>query len=332
VEACAARFKDQVAAWDKLRTEAARDGKKLRDIEEAQAKLDSEWVARVEAAEQEALTEICAEYNKTGANPPIFPAACRDAARVKQTLPDDLDEKLDKKIVELQSKVCDEFNATQPASWGFLTIGGSDCTLSSLETRGDEWAYDAIKETKFSPTIVSFSAAVDRQDFEFIEIGPQDPAVPLEDQLDDPTEQSKFGFAVTTAAGKLFYLKPVRPLYFGGGLSFSRAFKGGAAKQVCRPSDTAGVTLCEEIVTAAPTEENRKTIHLEARYFPFKRLGLVPRLAYEFEQGIATSQLTAFFLTHETKGLNGGIDLAYRDDGKGFIARLFIGTSFSILP
>jgi len=324
---CAATLEDRAAAWE----ERERTGEKLDDIEKVQAERDRDWRDRVRAAALEAQESICTDYNKTGA-PPILPEDCRDRTVLLPRLSAEWRAKLAAKTDELAVKVCQEFNATVPASWRWInTSGRSGCTLSALREKGSRFEAEAVRKTRFSPTLFSISAAVDRQDYKYIVIDPLDPAAPPKESLADPTEQSEFGFAITGAYGKLFFVGRSF-LYGGGGVSLTRTFEGGPSKQICQPSDTEGVTLCEDIVTAAPKEKSRQTVHAEARWFPSKRVGLIPRVAYEFDQEIASVQLTTFFLAHETKGLNGGIDVGYSDNGKGLVARLFVGTSFSLLP
>lgn len=285
------------------------------------------WPTRIEDAEADAVAAVCADYNKTGADP-LLPkqGVCTDIESTRKALPSrDWSDQLDKKVAEARKKVCEEFNANQPASWGWiLTRGSGNCLFSTLKEKGPKWLVRGARDTHFSPRYFSFGTSFQHQSFEFT-----DKTAP---NIEKPDEQSKFAVGFSTEGGRLWFLDRGQ-LYLGANASVTRAFKGATAAQVCQPIENTNATKCVDIALGAPEEKNTQRVGIEARFSPWSMaIGFLPRITYEFKQRLKTAQLITFFLPHETKGLNGGIELAIRNDGKGPIGRLFIGASFDVFP
>jgi hypothetical protein len=285
------------------------------------------WPTRIDDAEAEAVAATCAEFNKTGAAL-LLPkgGVCTVIKTTREALPDDdWRQQLDKKVGEARKKLCEEFNSTQPASWGWiLTRGSSTCLFSTLEQKGSKWVVKAAKATNFSPRYFSLAASTQQQTFKFT-----DKAAP---NIEKPTEESKFAVAISSEVGRLWY-KSAGKLYLGASGSITRAYKGADAVEVCQLLENTNAAQCIDIALAGPEEKNAQRVSVEARFLPWgMKIGFLPRVSYEFSKHVTTGQLITYFLTDEAKGLNGGVEFAIRNDGKGPLARLFIGMSFDVFP
>jgi hypothetical protein len=181
---------------------------------------------------------------------------------------------------------------------------------------------------------VTFRGGADNKDFKFV-----DPdALPdfttfeeLENGVQSESEHdSLFGIAGTLQSGANF-------VRFG--YDRKNVHSGDAPADACLPAAAgSSVQRCVSVVLGKPKRVEENVATIEYRRLVTSRLGLSARALFLDEtvrQNEPVSDeweghLVLYFLTHATKGLNGGIDVAYDSFSRDTVARIFIGQSFNL--
>jgi hypothetical protein len=153
----------------------------------------------------------------------------------------------------------------------------------------------------------------------------------LENGVQSETEHdSLFGVAGTLQHGANFWRL---------GYDRKNVHSGGDPADACVPAAAgSSVQRCVSVVLGKPKRVEENVAAIEYRRLVTSRFGLSARALFLDEavrQNKSVSDeweghLVLYFLTHATRGLNGGIDIAYDSFSKNPVARLFIGQSFNL--
>jgi len=115
-----------------------------------------------------------------------------------------------------------------------------------------------------------------------------------------------------------------------------RRFKPSKKQQVCIPSGTSGLEVCNSISLMAPEEREFDLFEVQGRRFfgASQRFGGVAKISYSSDDDAVEPHLIFYALQHmvnqKPNGLNGGLDFGYNTDTNDLILRVFIGTTFSV--
>jgi hypothetical protein len=256
-----------------------------------------------------ALAAVCAEYNGMGLK------RLRSCSLEElHTAGDPWGKKADEATKKALDAACKSYNAVADE----ISIDAGDCDYETLVAKGGSWGDAAIAAVGLKPTIIfSLKGSVQNSRFTFAE----PPALKRE-------TISRNSAALRVGLGAL-----MRPRVFGGAsYRMQHQYEGANATQLCTPlPDTTSFT-CSNIALKRPTSDNHHLLQGELRLFPADWLGLNPKYTHDFTSGVNGYQLLAYFLTSKAAGLNGGIDLGFRDDTNKMGLRVFIGATFGVVP
>jgi hypothetical protein len=266
-----------------------------------------------EAAVRTAAVAVCEAYNKSGAGPLIL---CDKTTEIRTSLAAAAGwpQKLEAKLNEDLPDFCARLN-TETSLWGLL--GGLDgCDTDDVARVSKTLAADLDRRIKLQLTMFSFGVDIQNQAFKFASGA----------SLDE-TKETHQNLGVATSFGRYF----VGPeWYVSVGAAIERVFQGGTPQQICGPIADTNLTTCKTIARTAPTHEDNEIVTLEARHFITKNIAIQPRLSHDFADDVSAAELIFYFFEHDKKGLNGGVNLGYRDDEDDPTLTVFIGGSFDL--
>jgi hypothetical protein len=247
------------------------------------------------------------------------------------------------KRAELLGAACRRYN--EPDRSAELVLIGFDqgCELGRIEKAitglsdprvRDRLRWAVVANLPAAVWAVTLRAGMDNKDFKFVDAA----ALPNFATFDELTAgvksesdiDSLFGVAATLQHGVNFLRI---------GYDLRNVHNGGTPAEACAPAGLGStVQRCTSVILGQPkgSEENVATI--EYRRLLTSRLGLSGKAFFLHEavrnNKVVSSEwegrLTLYFLAHATRGLNGGVDIAYDTVVEDVRARLFIGQSFNL--
>lgn len=206
-------------------------------------------------------------------------------------------------------------------------------TVMASDLSPEEKARLALEiQRKLLPTVFYWTAAVSggNQSFEYRKSGSLEPA-----------EESKinraFSGALTRATGIDGWTL---------GHSWRKIYKAGKKVQLCEPIPESDASTCATTVLTPPKrdDKDRSLSFLEYRRYTALQQAVGARVFYRHDLDQWGVRSTWFFLAKDKVGLDGGIDLGYDREREvvnasgekasvgGFIARLFVGRRFELIP
>ncbi len=220
-----------------------------------------------------------------------------------------------------QTAICTDLN-NEVAAEERLDVAGGKCSylnikrLVAAHPELARYQLEFLRALPFQLWYVTGAASRSRSDFEFVD------ATTFEDQAASKDSTSYIG-AVSLLRKGIFYSL---------GYSSQQVFKGAAQTELCQPLDEQDALICREVAIGGPTERERKIARLDVKGYLNPNLGVNLRILNDLKNNIWNPHLLFYFLQHDKKGLNGGIDLSYSSDDDDWQARVFVGSSFNILP
>ncbi len=285
------------------------------------------------AAKRRALHTTCDAYNKTGQYAPILPLAtactdyqtilaamkAADAAHPECATAEPAAEcwqtKLSTALKKELTAVCERLNS-DPSAWGqFVPSGERACRFLNLAAQGPDWRERALSATHFSPWYVGAQASVKTDTFKY---------APAPQRADTKATRHSTSFGVEL--GKLVVSTNT---FLGLTASLEHSYKGDDSVQLCQPLEGGPSLTCRNVALNAPTDETAQLLVAELRQFLGSHVAINPRIARDFHEKVNAGEILLYMFEDPTKGLNGGIDITWKDNSNTAIT-LFIGRTFEL--
>lgn len=281
----------------------------------------------LDAVIQKAAVTTCMAYNKTGTGSAL---ACGTAAAILESL-----QKIDSQdgrcngrpdekcwIPQLNTEtnkalktLCETLNSDR-TPWGYL-LGDEGCDTDEVgKLYGPVAGERANARLGLRPTFLGLSFSLQNQTFKYA------PGTTL-----DESKETHQNLDVSASWGRLFV---DQEWYVGVAGTIKRGFKGADAEQVCEPIAGSTLTHCKNIARTAPSHKDAEVITLEARHFLTDNIAFQPRVSRDLNEDVTAAELIVYLFTSKKNGLNGGVNLSYRDDEDELALAVFIGAPFKI--
>lgn len=216
------------------------------------------------------------------------------------------------------ARICREFN--DPASVesvdATLVHDPSECSTQTLAEKSPKLGLMALRAMSVNPFYLTAEAVAAESDFSWI-----DPEMMFEEQKTSETNTS-YGLA-------LGHLR--RGVFYSLGWRKQTVFKGAPSVELCTPLGDTIATTCRNTALAGPARTKTDLYQADIRAYVSPRVALNLRAIHDEVSKDWEYHLLSYFLQHEKKGLNGGVDIRYSEK-KDWQARLFIGVSFELIP